>query len=69
MYGQHMAHIRLLIYCVLFWQYHLSRPMASCSICSLPSLISQKPLKSVWYLIAAIIILYISMKDHLALSK
>lgn len=27
MYGQHMAHIRLLIYCVLFWQYHLSHPI------------------------------------------
>lgn len=57
MYGQHMAHIRLLIYCVLFWPYRLSHPVASCNICSLPSLISHQLLKSIWYLIAAIIVL------------
>lgn len=53
MYGQHMAHISLLI-CVLFWQYHLSQPIASCNICSLLFFISRQLLNSVWYLIAAI---------------
>lgn len=40
MYGQHMAHIRLHIYCVLFARYHLSHTAASCNICSSSLVIS-----------------------------
>lgn len=53
-------HILDYSYIVLFLQYPLSHPLASCSICSLPLLISQNLLKFIWYLIPAVCYMFIN---------